>query len=184
MRVLRNIKSNNRIKKLQKELDNSVRKMVFCKLENAKSIGVIFDASKLENFAPMSSFINEISNNGSRVLVLGFLEKNDKKKIKIKSENITYFTRGNINWNGKSMKDNVSEFIDETFDILIDLSFKEDMAVKFLVAKSKAKFKVGNFSDKEYTFYDLTLKVSNDTENMFIYFLNQLKKYLDMIKIK
>ena len=67
------------------------------------------------------------------------------------------------------------DFIEKEFDILIDTSLNQIITFHYLVALSKAKMKVGKYSNR-YDYYDFVIDVGNNDD--FAYFVNQIKHYL------
>lgn len=81
------------------------------------------------------------------------VQKNVKKKDLIK---ITLF--------GKVENMEATEFLNCKFDVLLNLCTINSLKINYLIAKSKAKFKIG-FNGLDYRLFDLILQF-NDFETM------------------
>lgn len=117
----------------------------------------------------------------------------EKKKVKIwcmipkydprtgDSENVFFFDKKSISLLEKPNKIITGKFLAEPFDVLIDLTRKESLPLKYLAEVSMAHCKCG--LDKPfYEFYDLKMSMSaNASEEQL---LDQILFYLKTIKTK
>lgn len=184
MGIISNFKYNRGLRELQKEYDNSKKPAVVCKLSDAKSIGIIYDATQPENFEKIKKFTDELKINTPEIVALGFVDKKELSDSHIKPQGFLFFCRKDINWHYKPTEDNVINFENKNFDILIDLSNGDTLPLKYIVVGSKAKFKIGKFSEKGYNFFDVTLDINPESSKDLSYFIEQVKIYLNMIKTK
>ncbi|MFC7358572.1 DUF6913 domain-containing protein [Jejudonia soesokkakensis] len=82
-----------------------------------------------------------------------------------------------FSWKGVITNKNAVEFLDATFDVLVGYYTNEHRYLDMMMAKSKAKFKVG-VSKANPDLYDLLIDVSLDD---FGKFKTELKKYLTVL---
>jgi hypothetical protein len=73
----------------------------------------------------------------------------------------------------------VAGFISEPFDILIDLRLSKFTSLLFIVALSRAQFKVGRYRTDFKEFYDLMIDVEDNSD--LTYFISQIQHYLEMM---
>ncbi|NJK86580.1 MAG: hypothetical protein HC906_12035 [Bacteroidales bacterium] len=66
-----------------------------------------------------------------------------------------------MNWYQKPFGDTIDQFIKTPFDILINLSLDESYPIKYILALSASKFKVGKFF-KEPNYMDLMIDVEKE----------------------
>lgn len=90
----------------------------------------------------------------------------------------THFSEKDFDWKGAIIQPKFKSFIDEPFDLLIGFFNTENLYLESAVLQSNAAFKVG-FSDVNQQLYDIEIA---ETENRTATFLEELKKYLLLLK--
>ena len=124
-------------------------------------------------------FINELRENRKKVKLLGFTS--ERTLPNYYSEKITWdiISRKNINWYYKPVAPFVKSFCDEEFDLLIDLTLEDFKPLIYAATLSKAKFKVGRYSEMNADIYDLMIHA--DQIQTVPEFIEHVKYYLSMI---
>jgi len=89
-----------------------------------------------------------------------------------------YFTEKDINWKGQFTQDNIKNFLEQPFDLLIGYFNTNNIFLESAVLQSKAQFKVG-FAGVNSMLYEI--EILEKTENVSAFTL-ELKKYLKIIK--
>ena len=162
--------------------DISTKKIVKKSLSNVKhlssdkiikTVGIIFDESYFyEREALVEELIqNGINENNIKVLVF-------KDKIK-KNDVFDYpvFSHRDLSWHGTVDKKQVNEFIDESFDLLINYYDTEKAALLLVSHLSKASFKVGFATvDKRLNHFIINTNAEN-----YKVFMDELFKYLKIL---
>lgn len=176
----------NRLRKLagayflSKEMRFRNREMQGIGIESARSIGILFNAKDERTFKQIREFADQLRGGGLRkVSALGFVPKSQLEAFLNSSQDFDFFTREDFNWYYRPQGRKVAGFISEPFDILIDLRLSKFTSILFIVALSRAQFKVGRFSSEFKEFYDLMIDVEDSTD--LNYFISQIKHYLNMI---
>lgn len=138
-----------------------------------KTIGVVVDE---KYFAEKERLIAEIEKNGFEREAITLLVFKDKIKSK---ENIKepFYSYRDIAISGKVNKQEVIDFVDTSYDLLISYYDEDRPSLLMISKKSKAKFKVG-FSniDKRINHFMISEKLENYTE-----FVSELFKYLRIL---
>jgi hypothetical protein len=89
------------------------------------------------------------------------------------------FTFKEVNWKYIPVKPFVKDFLEEEYDILIDLSLLEHLPLLYLAANCKAGLKIGRFDENNQDFFDLMIELpANATLE---YFIGQVTHYLNKI---
>ena len=167
---------------LKKKLKKAVRTRQTINLNNAKSIGIIYNDNEQKSNEIIKEFVSFLSKKDIQVYVVEFINKKIKSENYIKKKGFNHFSLNDINWFYKPKSIIVDEFINNDFDILIDLSLNNNCyPVKYINALSKAKFKVGKFYETP-NFYDFMINIDNNNDLSF--FIEQIKHYLSMINNK
>ena len=147
-------------------------------LKTAQSVGVIFDASQQKMFLQARNFIEKIDKRGIHVVGVGYVEKTESLDYFSEHRLINFFSIKNLTWYSKPVNEAVTKFSIEKFDILINLSLKKHLPLDYIVALSRAKFKVGGLPTKR-KFYDLMINIPQ--EQNLNYFIQQIEHYLTVI---
>lgn len=136
-------------------------------------IGLIVDMS---NFTQTEALKQEIESHGisvENIKIIGY--RDVKKKSEVNA--VATFGLQDINFKSEFTKEELNEFVDEEFDLLISYYDYEKSFLLFLTHRSKAKFKVG-FSSVDTRLNHLLINI--DQEN-FKGFVNELFRYLKIL---
>ncbi|MCK5822924.1 MAG: hypothetical protein KAG95_02910 [Bacteroidales bacterium] len=167
---------------LKKKLKKSVRTRQTINLNNAKTIGIIYNDNEQKSNEIIEKFVEFLSEKNIQVYVVEFINKKIKTDNYIKKNGFNYFSLNDLNCFYKPKSVVVDEFINNDFDILIDLSLNDKcFPVKYINALSKAKFKVGKFYETP-NYFDFMINI--DGNNNLKFFIEQIKNYLTMINNK
>ena len=80
---------------------------------------------------------------------------------------------------GKPSSPVIQNFINEEYDLLIDLNIRDYFPLKYISALSKAAFKVGKFDESDTAFFDMMIDADNT--KTVKYFLRQIDTYITML---
>lgn len=190
MKLIQNIRTSIGYYFLNKQLKSAAgrRKRRFYNIQNAQKIGILFLVDNYENCRSVINYCKLLKNEKKSVSALGYIPKKiyptqgeqylpELKQIQEKG--INYFSYQNVNWFNKPTRDIVNQFIQQDFDVLIDLSLSNVLPLRYIAGLSKAKFKVGRFGPDNSNYYDLMLNI-DDTTSMHDY-INFIKHYLKSI---
>lgn len=144
-------------KKLSKFICNIKRQAVVCNFKDIKSLGIIFNATSISDFNFVKAKIKELQNQIPKVKALGFVEKKHLDDFHIQPLDFSFFCLSDLNFSLQPNENSVEEFVNQEFNVLIDLCTKSCISVKIVVAKSKALFKIGHQTDFFSEIYDLMI---------------------------
>jgi hypothetical protein len=165
---------------LRNKLAATKRKTSYSNIGLVKNIGIVWDASKIDDFACLSRFCQRMSENKTEVKVIGYYPGNNLPNQYTAVRYFSVLKDQELNIFYHPVSTESSSFIAQRFDVLIDLNFKKLMPLQFITLLSKASFKVGLYDAeiKKYPF-DLMMELKSpvNTED----YLNQILHYLGMI---
>ena len=153
------------------------KKQVF-NLKTAKSIGILFDATKHEDFDAVRELYNDLKKSGHTVSVLGFVNDKEIPAHYLFKKDFILFNKKMLNWYGKPIVQEVIDFSKCPFDILIDLTMEDNFVFDYITGSSPARFKTGRFRERP-VYADMMIKLEDDTS--LEYFIELATSYLETI---
>lgn len=139
-----------------------------CTYSEASNIGILYNADEF-NAEAVGKLEELLRNDGKEIAKIGYADK--------PSENVLVFHRKDISNTGTIKKDNLSFFINQTFDFLISLDTSGNINYKYVLALSKATCKVGFETEQYYDLLQLSLKMDETKPKA----VANMVRYLKMI---
>lgn len=155
------------VKKVKKALrayffKKEMKKRVYPKrvtgLDEARSIGIIYDASEEESWKQVQAFVKKLLGDGKRVSSMGFFRQNVRPPFLIEQMHQSFFQKKDLSWNLRLKSTVLNVFAEAGFDILIDLSPSDVFLAKYLSGVSYARYKLGRFHPEMVDIYDLMIE--------------------------
>jgi hypothetical protein len=151
----------------------------------ANHVALLYNDEDEAKFKKIKSYVKYLhEEHGIRkVMAFGFIDT-DKKNVpawhahKLEFE---YFTREDLNWHLKPSRD-VRTFTDQEFDMLIDLTHQDCVPIKYVLAHSCAKMKVGRKGTVSEGHYDFLIDMKDEVS--IDKFIDQVNFYLSNFKIQ
>lgn len=157
--------------------DRSVQKKIVT-LSEAKKIGVLFDAKSSNDIAELKILLKFFLHKNIDVSILGFVNKSYMESYHLSSIHIDYFNIKDLTIFGFPNSKKTTSFMNQKFDIVINLSVEDSFATRCLTLKSNTRFKIGMLLDKSVLVYDFMLKPKIKSLN---YLIKNLIYYLELI---
>lgn len=144
-----------------------------------KSVGIVFSADSSRQIEEIRKYMNNLNNKGKQVKAICFYK--DKQLPALTNSNliIDFVLPKEVNFMGIPSPSFVNGFIQNEFDLLIDLNINEMFPVEYVSTMSKAFFKVGSYSKNNEAIFDVMIKI--DQDKSISYFIEQVDTYLKMI---
>ncbi len=146
---------------LRRKLKTGKRKKEVINLEEAKKVGIVFNATDEIVFELIKKFSKSLVSKGIEVYSIGFVDQDKLIDHYLYRKGFIFFTKKQINWYMKPVNEEIESFIRKEFDILIDLTLQENFPLKYIVALSKAKFKVGRLIEGDYI-HDMMIDINKE----------------------
>ncbi|UZR93456.1 DUF6913 domain-containing protein [Chondrinema litorale] len=145
--------------------------------KDAKSIGIYFNASEEEHSSKINNFVKELKSEGKSVEAITYLNSSQDNPYNfqyhvLKDEDITMF--------GKINAEKINKFIDKEFDYLYCICTDLQTPVKYLMAASKARCRVGTYAEENSGFFELM--VGNKNNNNLTELIKNMVHYSHAIK--
>lgn len=175
MQLIEQIQARFHQKNLENDLPKQQPKRASMYLDNAATVGILFDGTEHEEREVVLNYAEQLRKQGKKVKVLAFFNN------KLKGEQFAYpaFNRLQMDWTLRPNSREALEFKEQAFDLLLNLTKKTVLPLDYLAALSKAKFRVGPFTEKTYC-YDLMIDTSGQTDLKA--FLQQVVFYMKKLR--
>jgi hypothetical protein len=128
----------------------------------AKNIGIIFSVEDKIKHDEVKDFIRHLEQDGKQVKVVCFLPKN-KDNYEFMFD---YFTDKDFSFWGNVTSSITVNFAETPFDFLFYVDTTPNPLILNLVARSKARCRVGKFWDHGQRFFELMIESRNGTRSL------------------
>ncbi|NLA24691.1 MAG: hypothetical protein GX879_06965 [Bacteroidales bacterium] len=175
---MKNIKRFWGKKQLSKTI-NQKRKAISCNYYEMGKIGIIYDATKEENVKAIKNIVSQIKAENKEVTSFGFVNSKEFESYHTQPQDFHFFKLTDLNWYQMPISDEILEFCNTEFGVLIDLTTDFCLPLRFVLNKSKALLKLGMYSEENVDYYDISIDISSDPQINFLF--EQSMHYLKMI---
>lgn len=142
--------------------------------KKALKIGVIFSVEDRQKHDDIKEFIRKLEHDGKQVKAMGYLPPNQENYEFL----FDIFTEREISFWGNITASNALIFADTPFDFLIYLDSSPNSLILNLVARSKAKCRVGKFWHDTQGFFEMMIECNGSTKIL----IDQVYKYTAALK--
>ena len=131
-----------------------------------------------ENINKIKPFVSYFFELRKDVKALGYV--NDKKLSYCHTPKLQYdfFYQKDLNWFYKPQNYIIDNFVKRDYDILINLCDSSCIPIKYLVAKSIARFKIGMY-EENFDIYDLVIELKKEKSIQKL--MDEIKHYINLI---
>jgi hypothetical protein len=173
-----NIKNNYASRKIKSEAKNVSREKIPVNIDAAKTIGIAFQFTSNEDFELLKKYVIYLRELKKKVKAIGYYTSKEEPAVQYSKVDYDFFGKKSHNWYGKPTDHIVNNFIEEEYDIFIDLNVNDEPVLTYVAAMSHARFKLGRFEENDYI-HDLLFE--SPKEKGLKFFLRQVDTYLAMI---
>lgn len=124
------------------------------------SIGIIFTIEDLKKHEMIKAFVRKLEGDGKKVEVMSFLPR-DKQNYEFLFD---FFTDKEISFWGHNTSDKAVRFSEASFDYLFYLDTEPNPLILNLLARSKARCRVGKYWEEGKPFFELMIESTGDTK--------------------
>jgi uncharacterized protein YueI len=168
---------------LSNKVARSKRKVQYSTFSDVRKIGIVWDASKTVEFPELSRFHQRMLDNKIDVTIFGYFPGKSLPDQYTAIRYLTCLKSDEINRVYHPASSEAKAFINNPFDILIDINFDKQFPLSYITALSRARLKVGLFqNEKSESPFDLMMSIQNPVD--IDTYLTQVVHYLEMIKDK
>ena len=162
----------------QRELKTNKRTKEVCNLDNAQSIGILYDATSEEQIKIIKPFVSYFFDLKKDVKALGYVNSKQLSFHHTPKLQYDFFYQKDLNWYYKPQNYIIDNFVKKEYDILINLCDSSIIPIKYLLASSIAHFKIG-IHEENYEIYDLMISLKEDKSMEKL--MHEIKHYINLI---
>jgi hypothetical protein len=177
MKFIENTKAYFGQRAIRMHLRSNPRKVKTCSIERAERIGILFNATHQVSFEIVKDLVKDITTKKNTIDVVGYVDSKQMIDHYLYRKGFEFFTRNQLNWYYKPIDEAVQRFVDNEYDLLMDLSLDNPFPIRYILACSKAKFKAGRYSELE-EYLDFMIDIEKENREMM-----DLKKQVDSSSI-
>jgi hypothetical protein len=141
----------------------------------AKTVGVLFSVEDKKKHDEIKALIHKLEHDGKKVDVISFLP-NKKENYEFMFD---FFTMKEVTFFGQITSNHAIKFSETPFDYLFCLDAEPNPMILNLLARSKAKCRVGKFQEEATPFFELMIdNVDKQTKGL----IDGIYKYTAQLK--
>jgi hypothetical protein len=148
--------------------------------DKAKTIGIIYDATRDQDFELMKNYVRDIRGIGKDVVSLGYFNQKELPGMRFMKLGLDLFTKKSLDWKMKPHSPVVSSFLQRDFDILICFNLVHSVPLSYITAHSKAVFKIGKYDSRFSGLFDFMIKPESTPSLKQM--MDQVNHYLTLIR--
>jgi hypothetical protein len=165
---------------LSKKAAGEKRKIYYSNIGQVKKIGIVWDTSNTNEFSSLSRFYQKMHDRNIEVMIIGYYPGKNLPDQYTALRYLTIIRKRELNLLNMPVSEESKSFINNHFDILIDINFKKVFPLQCIIELSNARFKVGLLeAGKESSPLDLMMEIKSPVS--IDNYLTQIVEYLEMI---
>lgn len=157
------------------------RKIQLLNFSEVKSICILADFTKDNDFKTAKDFISEMEKAGKKVSGIGYVPSRELSTYTNRYTGFHFISEKDINWVSRPTASFIDDSLNREYDLLIDMCIETPVPLQYVLAFSKARCKAGRLTQL-HDFYDVMIDTTSNRDDD--YFLQQLQHYLSVINKK
>lgn len=138
-------------KKISEDILQRKSRLLLQEFDKVKSVGIVYDASDYKTIVKVRDVEVELKQKGKSVKVFAFIDSTEKKFEPF------LFTRKDLNWYGYPTKQQLFDFANEEFDVLIGVYKNQTSPLNVIFANSKSRLRIGVNFGQDSNLFDIIL---------------------------
>lgn len=155
MKMFKKTREKIGCKLLKSKASRVKRSKVFSNFDTASSVGILFDSTKQLSYLAAKRLKSFLEEKGKRCNVLGAVVNSEMLLYFPETSGISFFCLDSLNIFELPISKEVDNFISTEYDILVNLFADDLLCIDYVIALSKAKFKISPKLQNDFA--DLTI---------------------------
>jgi hypothetical protein len=164
---------------LKKRFKHVSRDKCALNFDTANSAIILFDTRVNNCFPPIKEFVKFLKENNIKTKVYGYLSQKEIPDEMSLRANYEFITKNDTSWFGSPKGDVSEKYFKSTPDLLFVISFTENLSIEYLAQLSRARFKIGCYTENEN---DLDFMINPSNKECEVgFFIEQVKHYVKLL---
>ena len=149
-------------------------------LADAKSVGILWNPLDPDGSETYESFRKTVSERGIQSFGIAYIQSKKEKEMLATISHSWLLSNSDITICGRPKSEEGVRFIQQDFDILIDLSLLKNIELQYILIHAAARFKIG-WKSGDPNIYDMEIDVTANPNGRFL--MEQIIHYLDKLNV-
>lgn len=132
-------------------------------LDDSKFIGIAFRFTTAEEFDLLKKYVLYLREHKKKVKVIGVYSGKTEPAVQYSKVDYDFVNEKEFAWWGKPSSHLVTNFVEEAFDVYIDLNFSDNIALHYIAFNNKSSFRIGHYHEDNHVPFDLLISVPKES---------------------
>jgi hypothetical protein len=171
------------IRRLLRELPGD-RKPIARNLGLARKVAIVYVVEDEATHNHVRNYVKRVKEELgiSTIMALGYSDQKVMPHFLHSKLNFEAICQKDLNWYRIPQGNTVQNFMAEEYEIIIDLTMEDRLPTQYILAKSRARFKVGRWSDSNKKILDMMIDMAGSKSLPQL--IQQVHHYLLMVNSK
>ena len=153
-------------------------------LTQAVKVGIIYLVADEKAHEQVRNYVKKIKEEIgiTKIMALGYFDQKEPPYYLHAKLNFDAICLKDLNWYRIPQGNTVQNFMAEEYEIIIDLTMEDRLPTQYIMAKSRARFKVGRWSESNKRILDMMIDMAGSRS--LPQFIQQVHHYLMMVNAK
>jgi len=164
---------NSRIRRDRKKLSRTLELKSW---DQIRTIGFLYVVPDETEYVRFTDFVGRLQSQKKDVKAMGLLRSKNIPHYCYPRLAFDYISRKSLTWYGIPRGLKISDFLNNEFDLLVNIDMEDNRIFNYIVAASRAHLKAGTCREKYAEIYDLMINVGEfkDYETLLEHIINYL----------
>lgn len=169
------------LRKLKKEFKNMKRVGKVKNLDEALSVGILYPVDRPETYHLVKKYVKHLKEQEGirKIMALGYVDVKELPADYNSKLEFDFFCKKDLNRLYRPQGNIIKNFIEEDYDILIELTNDTILPLRYILISSRAKFKVGFYNEENEPYFDMMINTGKSFN--IVDFIDQINHYLKII---
>ncbi|MBK8227892.1 MAG: hypothetical protein IPK70_12060 [Flavobacteriales bacterium] len=183
MKLLDRIKEWMGIRKLLRELPQD-RKPIARNIALSRKVAIVYVVEDEAAHNQVRNYVKRLKEELglSNIMALGYSDQKVMPHFLHAKLNFEAICLKDLNWYRIPQGNTVQNFMAEEYEIIIDLTLEDRLPIQYILAKSRARFKVGRWSESNKKIHDMMIDMAGSRSLPQL--IQQVHHYLLMVNSK
>jgi hypothetical protein len=183
MKLLDRIKEWMGVRRLLRDLPTD-RKPIARNIGLSRKVAIVYVVEDEAAHNQVRNYVKRLKDELglSNIMALGYSDEKALPHYLHAKLNFDAICQKDLNWYRIPQGNTVANFMAEEYEIIIDLTLQDRLPIQYIMAKSRARFKVGRYSESNKKILDMMIDMAGSQSLPQL--IQQIHHYLMMVNAK